>query len=268
MLGVSPLANDTVVSNAWLKRNIQQQGKLGKKYPNTVNIMEGDSPSLLYFIPNGLGYFERPEWGNWGGRYATVSEDKGDKQFADTYDNVYNKDVTSTEKTNQATIWRWRSAFQNDFAARMQWSLSPDYKTARHPPVIRVNGHEDLQPLIIKACLNQTLQFDASETVDPDTNHTQEGLQFEWYQYQEVSYLPAPPAPENERLTIHPVDQDGDVKKVNEQGFKDAVRAKRVRVTLPSTQSVPVAFGYHLIMQVSTGGEFPITRYKRVVLAF
>lgn len=67
------------------------------------------------------------------------------------------------------------------------------------------------------------------------------------------------------RLRIRPVG-DGKVVGFNAQGFKDVVRLSKVRVTLPASQSVPVQLGYHLVVQVSTGGEFPITRYKRVVL--
>ncbi len=31
--------------------------------------MEGDTPSFLYLINNGLGNPEHPDWGSWGGRY-------------------------------------------------------------------------------------------------------------------------------------------------------------------------------------------------------
>ena len=37
-------------------------------------------------------------------------------------------------QSNKATIWRWRSAYQNDFAARMDWTIKP-YAEANHPPV-------------------------------------------------------------------------------------------------------------------------------------
>ena len=36
--------------------------------------------------------------------------------------------------SNKATIWRWRSAYQNDFAARMDWTIQP-FAKANHPPV-------------------------------------------------------------------------------------------------------------------------------------
>lgn len=281
--GVSAAANDSVIGGSWLERNIQQKGQLGRVYPDTENIMEGDSPSLLYFIPNGLGGVEWPGWGSWGGRYASVSDagGGGERQYGDTLDTVYyqTNDSSSSgvkeETSNQATIWRWRSAYQNDFAARMQWTLSPEYTTARHPPIIDVNGHSGLKPLTIHVKPNQTLIFDASGTVDTDAHNQDYALQFEWFQYQEASYLPAPPAPEDERLVIQPVQQQkpqqqgqqDEVLGFNEQGFRNVVRARKVRVRVPANQTVSVVDGYHLVLQVSTvGGEFPITRYKRVVL--
>ena len=150
-------------------------------------------------------------------RYASVSDGGGERQYGDTIDTVYyqtndssssssSSSSTKEEASNQATIWRWRSAFQNDFAARMQWTLSPEYTTARHPPIIDINGHSGLEPLIIYVMPNQTLIFDASGTVDTDAHHNQDYvLQFEWFQYQEASYLPAPPAPEDERLVIYSI---------------------------------------------------------------
>lgn len=59
----------------------------------------------------------------WDGRYAVVTGEVGDRQFGDTLDTVYGADGDGgrvlTSSSNQAGIWRWRSAFQNDFAARM-----------------------------------------------------------------------------------------------------------------------------------------------------
>lgn len=262
-MGLSPAANDSIVQNEWLKRFIQK-GELGGVYPDIEYTMEGDSPSLLYFIPNGLGYIDKPEWGSWGGRYSPLSNDPCETQFGDTIDTIYytSGNKTETKKSNHATVFRWRSAFQTDFAARMQWTLSPNYASARHPPVIRVNGSEGLEPLFINVRLNHSIIFDASETLNTDQHGD---LQFEWYQYQEPSYLPNPSPQSNEKLNIEPL-SGGQTIKLNEQRFEDAVRAKKIRVTLPAAQDAEMVDGYHLILQVSTGGEVPITRYKRIVL--
>jgi hypothetical protein len=66
--------NNEEISNNWLAQNIQQgHGSLGAAYPDVAYGMEGDSPSWLQLIPNGLNMPEHPEWGGWGGRYNCTS---------------------------------------------------------------------------------------------------------------------------------------------------------------------------------------------------
>jgi hypothetical protein len=62
-------ADFTTVTNEWLDENIRSQGPLGKVYPRFAFIMEGDTPSFLGLIDNGLNAYRRPDWGGWGGRY-------------------------------------------------------------------------------------------------------------------------------------------------------------------------------------------------------
>ncbi|MCK7488344.1 MAG: DUF1593 domain-containing protein [Bacillus subtilis] len=62
--------NNEKISNTWLAQNIQQgHGSLGAAYPDVSWGMEGDTPSFLSLILNGLHNPEHPEWGGWGGRY-------------------------------------------------------------------------------------------------------------------------------------------------------------------------------------------------------
>ena len=63
-------ADFTTVTNEWLDTNIRSKGPLGKKYPKFMFIMEGDTPSFLGLIDNGLNAYRRPDWGGWGGRYV------------------------------------------------------------------------------------------------------------------------------------------------------------------------------------------------------
>jgi hypothetical protein len=65
-----PGSNKEVVSNEWLANNIQQgHGPLGAAYPDVAYGMEGDTPSFLSLISNGLNDPEHPDYGGWGGRY-------------------------------------------------------------------------------------------------------------------------------------------------------------------------------------------------------
>ena len=63
-------ADSTTVTNEWLDANIRSKGPLGKVYPKFMFIMEGDTPSYLGLIDNGLNAYRRPDWGGWGGRYV------------------------------------------------------------------------------------------------------------------------------------------------------------------------------------------------------
>ena len=68
--------NNQTISNSWIAQNIQQgHGPLGASYPDVAWGMEGDTPSWLSLIPNGLNEGEHPEWGGWGGRYELYKPD-------------------------------------------------------------------------------------------------------------------------------------------------------------------------------------------------
>ncbi len=68
--------NNDEISNDWMAKNIQQEhGPLGAAYPDVAYGMEGDTPSWLSLIPNGLNEPEHPEWGGWGGRYELYKPD-------------------------------------------------------------------------------------------------------------------------------------------------------------------------------------------------
>ena len=128
-----PGANPTLVTNKWLDANIRSKGPLGKLYPKFLFIMEGDTPSFLGLIDNGLNAYRRPDWGGWGGRYVfrqphgethPIWTQGGDEFFrtktsADTVAGEDGREYTS----DQATVWRWREGYQNDFAARMDWTV-------------------------------------------------------------------------------------------------------------------------------------------------
>lgn len=64
-------ADFTTVTNEWLDANIRSKGPLGKLYPRYAYIMEGDTPSYLNLIDNGLNGYRRPDWGGWAGGTST-----------------------------------------------------------------------------------------------------------------------------------------------------------------------------------------------------
>jgi hypothetical protein len=179
------------VTNEWLDANIRGKGPLGKLYPRFAYIMEGDTPSYLNLIDNGLNGYRRPDWGGWGGRYIyrmpygethaiwTQGGDVGSRLTSqDTVAGVDGRLYTS----DQATIWRWRQAYQNDFAARMQWTVA-DFAHSNHNPVVEVNGVGGTVPIVIDAEVGKPVTLDASRSHDPDAGQT---LQYTWFDYAEA----------------------------------------------------------------------------------
>ena len=86
---------------------------------------------------------DMPNWGGWGGRYLQ-RQPYGETrpiwtQGGDSFRRVTSADTVNGVTSDQATIWRWRSDFQNDFAARMDWTVKP-FGGANHPPVVAIAG--------------------------------------------------------------------------------------------------------------------------------
>jgi hypothetical protein len=250
------------ISREWIRANIQI-GPLGGTYPDFMFIPEGDTPSFLYLVQNGLGVAERPEFGSWGGRYipTDVSGRFGDGDgrgghFSDTPDEVEGLDGRGY-KSNQATIWRWREAFQMDFAARMQWSLSGDVGSANHHPVAVVNGTRGPAPLVLELEAGSTVTLDASASYDPDPN---DSLAFKWYQYKDPSAT---------QSSVHYEVGELGIKALNEAGSVVEITMpppEKCCVELISRKAMQRGQLLHLILEVKDNGSPALITYRRVII--
>lgn len=230
-----------MVSKEWLSANIRSKGPLGALYPLPAYLMEGDTPSFLYLIPNGLGSTERPDWGGWGGRYEKVSSTLG--LWASTVDSVRGNDG-QMYLTSQATIWRWRAAFQNDFAARMAWTVTPEFGAANHAPQLRLNGNDGMRPVEIDGCPGAPITLSARGSSDPDGD----ALSFRWWWYRDASGLYAPDA--------H-LSKDG--------GEETSVT---IADTARTDQFVPpTVYQLHVVLEVRDAGTPQLTSYRRAVIS-
>ncbi len=179
-------ADFSLVDNPWLDEHIRSKGPLGAQHPHTTFMMEGDTPSFLYLVPNGLGDPEHPDWGSWGGRYELYTprmrkwfyEPETRPFWADAEDEVLGVDG-NWHTSNKATIWRWRAAYQNDFAARMDWTIKP-FAEANHPPVARLKHSNQLT-----AKSGDRIDLSAEGSSDPDGH----ALAYEWFYYGEPGTL-------------------------------------------------------------------------------
>ncbi|KAK7751987.1 hypothetical protein SLS62_005949 [Diatrype stigma] len=170
----------SLVTNEWLQTHIRL-GALGAHYPDFQFIMEGDTPSFLPLLQNGLGNPEHPEWGSWGGRYMAVDGSGRYPVYSDTSDVAVGVDG-DIHVSAFATIWRWRAAYQYDFAARMQWTLEADFSKNNHQPVAIVNDTCGPQEMTIKYKFGDSIVLDATESWDPDND----SLKYSWFHYREV----------------------------------------------------------------------------------
>ena len=59
----------------WYRKNVQEIGPLGQVYASRIWATEGDSPSFLYCIDNGLNVPEHIDYGGWGGRFSTFKKE-------------------------------------------------------------------------------------------------------------------------------------------------------------------------------------------------
>jgi len=226
-------ADEKLVSHEWLSEHIRR-GPLGSLYPDWKYIMEGDTPSFLYLIPNGLGVPEQPEYGSWGGRYVRMTPAEG--LYADATDSVMGQDG-KLYRNNKATIWRWREAYQNDFAARIAWSLTAEHTAGNHPPELVVNGQPGREPLTLHVVAGQNLTLDASASHDPDGDN----LSYRWFEYTDIN-----PG----YMGVSPLVLDG---------------ATSARAKLSSVAS-QAQTQHHLILEVHDSGTPSLTRYRRIIV--
>lgn len=171
--------------SAWLNQNglgkqnwnkyaslIQNKGEMGKVYPTFKWGVEGDTPSFLHVMPNGLNDPDDPTQVGWGGyhvygispdsiTYSWTNWKQPMKNISDRYEKKFYPDEF------------------NDFAARMQWAYKG--KGNRNPVVI-VNNKKGLKAIHMNVKTGKTLKLSANKSYDPDGDR----LSFYWWQQPEA----------------------------------------------------------------------------------
>ncbi|GAA2357770.1 DUF1593 domain-containing protein [Dactylosporangium salmoneum] len=177
-------------------------------------ISEGDTSIFMNLIDNGLRGYVDATYGGWGGRKGNDTGPNG---------------VPSSSYASS----RWFGAAQQDFAARMQWTVTSQYAKANHAPTAKVAGQ-----LNRNVSRGQTVELTGIEG-DPDGNE----VTGSWWQYADADTYPG-------TVTISPISR----------GQHQNV----VRIRIPDDAAPGQTI--HLILQVTDNGTPALTSYQRVVL--
>ena len=223
-------------SDSWVDQNVQSHGPLGSVYPDRVWAFEGDTPSFLHVYPNGLHDPDQVDQGGWGGRFGPnkVSGVRGMSCMSGedaAYDPYY---MYSDAAEGGDSTSRWSTAIHNDFAARMDWSITSNYAGANHHPIAVVNGDTTKQVLEVSASAGSSVALSAAGSSDPDSD----GLVYSWYFYDE-------PSSYNGSVTIQ------------------NSSSSAVTVQVPSNAG---GQDIHVILELSDTGSPSLTVYRRVII--
>ena len=147
--------------------HIQNHGNLGKVYPKYAFGVEGDTPSFLHLIPNGLSTPKSYEYVGWAG-YFKWQLSRDNKSYAITNYRDETKEISAKYEE-----YFYQAAF-NNFAARMDWAANGK---GNINPVVVLRKNKGLDIINIETQPNKIVKLNASKSYDPDKNQ----LTYKWW---------------------------------------------------------------------------------------
>ena len=220
----------------WYADNIEGKGPMGAIFPKRNYYSASDQGPSLYLLAGryGLSDPEQPTWGSWGGRFNSrktknPSNMHNDGGTPDWYVYTPAHDNHAGYNNHYITTARWRRAVQNDFLARLNWSVASTYEAANHPPVANVDG--SLRRTVTSG---EGVNLSAAGSTDPDGD----SLTYRWWHYPEPGTYKKP-------------------LEISSANSRDAIF---VAPDVASTQTI------HIILEVTDTGTPPLTRYQRVIV--
>jgi hypothetical protein len=193
---------------------------------------EGDDGTFMNMLGNGLRAYEAGSYGGWGGRQ--VSNQEMQKIFAPTGDTSQQAmasalSAMSSQGSKAANVYpNFFPAAQQDFAARLKWSVTPKYADANHAPVVTIEG-----PFNVLASPGETIKLNGNIS-DPDGNK----VSIKWWQFGVGTYP-------------------------NKVDILQALAAQ-TKVVIP--KDAVAGQTIHLILEATDNGTPAITGYQRVII--
>jgi hypothetical protein len=192
---------------------------------------EGDTPTFLNLVDNGLQAYLDPTWGGWGGRSPInpVPQGGGAPGAGAGGQGAGPQTPGATRPRPASPNPNFTPPAQNGFAARMQWSVSPRYRDANHEPRVTVQG-----PQRISARPGETVRL-RGEVSDPDGNR----VTLKWWQFADADTYPG-------QVTL----------------------ANPTAVTTSFQMPADATPGQtiHVILEGTDNGSPALTRYQRVIV--
>ena len=199
---------------------------------------EGDNFTYFNLLGNGLAAYRDETPGGWGGRVVANPATRsaapaaqggmggGIEAFMRSLEGIGPEGPATRPPSPQPNF---APAAQNDFAARMQWSVTPTYAGANHEPKVTVGGNAR-----VSARPGETVRLEGAAT-DPDGN----AVSAKWWRWKDVDTYPGEvtlSAPTSLATTL--------------QIPADAVAGQTIQLVLEATDD----------------GRPALTRYQRVVV--
>ncbi|MCR3758713.1 DUF1593 domain-containing protein [Clostridium felsineum] len=232
-------------SDAYLEKNPQ--------YKKNEFISEGDSPSFLYLVNNGLRSYDNPEYGGWGGRFTETNNTLWQNNALD-YD-PYTKQYEA-----EYSLMRWFDDAQNDFASRVAWCTAATYKDANHAPTLTIKEGNN-----IEAAAGDKVTLHAIGK-DPDGDK----LTYSWSHYAEADSYSESKVKKNK---VEQNKNQGLIFSIYRKLAKnETVDNLKLTGSSTSTMSFTVPKDakkgdtIEIIAQVQDNGKFTLKHYQRVII--
>jgi len=193
---------------------------------------EGDNHTFMNMLGNGLEAYKDPFYGGWGGRgignrptasLFSMPEDSSSQSMAESLA------AMNSRNENEANPFpNFFPDAQNDFAARLKWSVTGEYDDANHAPTVDIAG-----PKLVMASPGQRIRLNGVVS-DPDDND----ISVRWWQFHSGTY----------------------------DGAIDISSASSMQAETVIPDDVQPGQTIHIILEANDNGTPAITRYDRLII--